>query len=190
MPPRGSIGLATKLWPVLLDHYSHYGATPNPKPDLFYSLTNTLVEGPGHACAGVTFGDTGKLFSEYYIDKKLDEIYSIERSKIAEIGAFSSFTRGIGAGKYLLDLIIKTLTLHNYDLVVLTATKQVRAILHSIVAEVTDLGAATIERVEDPNTNWGTYYNHDPRVVVFRLRNEKVWNSSTVPKALPVLSTA
>ncbi|WP_263262379.1 thermostable hemolysin [Pseudomonas sp. RIT-PI-S] len=82
---------------------------------------------------------------------------------------------GSGAGKYLLNTVIKTLALHNYGLMVLTATEQVRHILGQIVTNLDDLGDAEPSRVKDPGGNWGTYYAHAPRVVVSRLTSPASW---------------
>ena len=53
-----------------------------------------------------------------------------------EVGSFSSFVPGKGAGRYLLNITIKILTLHNYAYIVLTTTLQVRLILKSLVCEL------------------------------------------------------
>lgn len=157
-------------------HYlKHYGATPEPRPDVFVCLTNSNGGAPGYACAGVSYGDSGKLFSEYYLDEELDERYAIDRARIAEIGAFSSFQSGSGAGNYLLDNVIKALALRNFGLVVLTATAQVRQLLAPIVDNLDDLGGAERSRVKDPGINWGTYYDQAPRVVAARLSSPIAW---------------
>lgn len=157
-------------------HYlKHYGATPQPAPDLFLCLTEAHGGAPGYACAGITYGDSGKLFSEYYLDEPLDQTYALERARIAEVGAFAAFQPGSGAGTYLLNAALKTLALHNYGLVVLTATEPVRQILDRIGPGMEDLGGAEQHRVKDPQVNWGTYYSHAPRVVVSRLSPPQAW---------------
>ncbi|MDF0732070.1 thermostable hemolysin [Pseudomonas entomophila] len=152
-----------------------YGATPEPEPDLFVCLTGSNGGAPGYACAGISYGDSGKLFSEYYLGERLDERYGIDRARIAEVGAFASFQSGSGAGKYLLNNVIKTLALRNFGLVVLTATEQVRQLLGPIVDNLDDLGVADRGRVKDPSVNWGTYYDQAPRVVVSRLSSPSAW---------------
>ncbi|WP_226503118.1 thermostable hemolysin [Pseudomonas sp. MWU16-30317] len=157
-------------------HYlKHYGATPEPAPDLFLCLTEADGAAPGYACLGITYGDTGKLFSEYYLDQALDRTYGLERSRIVELGALASFRTGSGAGKYLLNAAIKTLMLHNYGLVVCTATGAVRQILDQIVTNLDDLGRAEHSRVRDPHVNWGTYYDQGPRVVASQLEPSAFW---------------
>ncbi|MFY9960910.1 thermostable hemolysin [Pseudomonas sp.] len=159
-------------------HYlKHYDATPEPQPDLFVCLTDSNGGAPGYACAGISYGDSGKLFSEYYLGQGLDERYDLERARIAEVGAFASFRSGSGAGKYLLNNVIKTLALRNFGLVVLTATEQVRQLLMPIVDNLEDLGGADCRRVKDPSVNWGTYYDHAPRVVASRLSSPSTWAS-------------
>ena len=158
------------------DNYlKHYGATPEPQPDLFVCLTKADGTAPGFACLGITYGDSGKLFSEQYLDEPLDTSYAIGRAHIAEIGAFASFQSGSGAGKYLLNTVLKTLALHNYGLVVLTATEQVRQILGQIDVSLDDLGHADHSRVKDQRVNWGTYYSQAPRVVASRLSSPISW---------------
>ncbi|KAF1309960.1 thermostable hemolysin [Pseudomonas putida] len=163
-------------------HYlKHYQATPEPEPDLFVCLTDPNGGAPGYACAGISYGDSGKLFSEYYLDQSLDERYGLDRARIAEVGAFASFRSGSGAGKYLLNNVIKTLALRNFGLVVLTATEQVRQLLAPIVDNLEDLGGADRGRVRDPAVNWGSYYDHRPRVVVSRLSSPSIWMSAPAP---------
>ncbi|WP_412460109.1 thermostable hemolysin [Pseudomonas sp. SC11] len=157
-------------------HYlKHYDATPEPQPDLFVCLTGSSGGAPGYACAGISYGDSGKLFSEYYLDTSLDQRYALDRGRIAEIGAFASFQSGSGAGKYLLDNVIRTLALRNFGLVVLTATPQVRQLLAPIVDNLDDLGAADPRRVKDPAVNWGRYYQQAPRVLASRLSSPSAW---------------
>lgn len=164
-------------------HYlKHYGATPQPCPDLFVCLTGASGGAPGYACAGISYGDSGKLFSEYYLDAPLDERYGLDRARIAEVGAFASFQRGSGAGKYLLENVIRTLALRNFGLVVLTATAQVRQLLTPLVDNLDDLGLADPRRVKDPAVNWGSYYQQAPRVLVSRLSSPNAWlKAPTLP---------
>ncbi|QXI41095.1 thermostable hemolysin [Pseudomonas wayambapalatensis] len=167
-------------------HYlKHYEATPVPQPDLFACLTGSTGGAPGYACAGISYGDSGKLFSEYYLDHALDERYAIDRARIAEIGAFASFQSGSGAGKYLLDNVIRTLALRNFGLVVLTATPQVQQLLAAIVDNLDDLGLADPRRVKDPGVNWGTYYDQAPRVLVSRLSSPSAWLKAPTPSIPP-----
>lgn len=160
---------------VRANYLKHYDAAPEPRPDLFVCLTKADGAAPGFACVGITYGDSEKLFSEYYLDQPLDRTYAVNRARIVEVGAFASFQSGSGAGRYLLNTVLRTLALHNYGLVVLTATEQVRHILGQIVTSLDDLGNAEPSRVKDPQVNWGTYYNHAPRVVASRLTSPTSW---------------
>lgn len=144
-------------------------------------LTGSNGGAPGYACAGISYGDSAKLFSEYYLDQSLDRRYGLDRARIAEVGAFASFRSGSGAGKYLLDNVIKTLALRNFGLVVLTATDQVRQLLTPLVDSLDDLGPADSTRVKDPGVNWGSYYHHEPRVVAARLSPPSIWMSAPSP---------
>jgi len=160
---------------VRANYLKHYDATPEPRPDVFVCLTKGDGAAPGFACVGITYGDSGKLFSEYYLEEPLDRTYAIDRARIVEVGAFASFHSGSGAGRYLLKTVVKTLALHNYGLMVLTATEQVRQILGHIVTNLDDLGDAQVSRVKDPHVNWGSYYAHAPRVVASRLTSPGAW---------------
>jgi len=94
------------------------------------------------------------------------------------VGAFASFHSGSGAGKYLLNNVIKTLALRNFGLVVLTATEQVRQLLIPLVDTLEDLGGADRSRLKDPGVNWGNYYEHGPRVVASRLSAPSTWGNA------------
>lgn len=172
---QGSLGYQSIQQAVGISYFEHYGASPQHSPDVFTCLSNLSGDMPGYACVGISYGDSKKLFSEYYLDDRLDDRYVVDRMRIAEIGAFASFQEGWGAGKYLLANVIRTLAHRNFGLVVLTATKQVRRLLLPIVDNLEDLGGAYHARVKDPRTNWGSYYEQDPRVVVSRLSSPAVW---------------
>lgn len=161
------------LQETVRSHYlTHFDANPLPRPDQFVCLTGQDGAAPGYACAGLTYGDSGQLFSERYLDKGLDELYGVERAQILEIGAFSAFQPG--AGRFLLSKLLRTLALQNYQLVVMTATEKVRELLRPLIVDFADHGPAQLHRVQTAEVDWGSYYDHDPRVVVFSLGTEVV----------------
>jgi hypothetical protein len=175
---RGRAGYRCLQEAVSNHYFKHYNANPVPTPDFFMCLTGDDGAAPGYACAGITYGDTGKLFSEYYLKHDLDELFCVQRSRILEIGSFSSFQVGTGAGTHLLKNIVRMLTLYNYGLVVMTVTDKVYDMLQSFVEDVVDLGLADINKVKKSSIDWGTYYEQHPRVVAFRVDPKKPWTPS------------
>jgi Thermostable hemolysin len=150
--------------------YQHHGACPAPRPDQFWCLTRRDGQAPGYACVGLTWGDSGKLFSEYYLDCSLHEDYEIQRPELVEIGQLSSFGFR-GAGRFLLGYVLRSLALHHYKCALLTATDQVRECLLTLDVDYDDLGEALASRVRDKHIDWGTYYQNRPRVVLVSLRS-------------------
>lgn len=148
--------------------YKNHQARPDPKPEEFWCLTGRDGCTPGYACVGLCWGDSFKLFSEYYLDEPIDVIFSVARSEIVEIGQFASF-RGQGAGRFLLSLVLQGLTSRRHRCALLTATQQVRTLLGELGHEFEDLGPAKIERVRDRHIDWGSYYQQDPHVIVVDL---------------------
>lgn len=150
-------------------YFKYFGAIPNPHPDHFICLMKNDSSSDIVACAGITCASSGKLFSEYYLDRNLDEIYSFSRNRILEVSSFSAFCSGVGAGQTLLKNIMQIYALRNYLYIVLTATHRVQQILQSITDDLDFLGVADPRKVKDTDINWGSYYDFDPWVVVARL---------------------
>ncbi|MDR5755967.1 thermostable hemolysin [Caballeronia sp. LZ035] len=154
-------------------YYRFYGARPEPTPDQFLCLTE-LKESPPvhastvHACVGLSWGDSSKLFSEYYIDTNLTQQYGLSRRELVEFGQFSSFGAK-GAGRYLMVNAFRMLSQHHYRYVLMTATERVRGIMQALQIDYDDLGCARPSRVRDEHTEWGSYYNNSPRVVMAHL---------------------
>ena len=149
--------------------YQHHGARPEPRPDQFWCLTRRDGQAPGYACIGLTWGDSGTLFSEHYVDRSIHKDHKVQRPELVEIGQFSSFGFR-GAGRFLLGYTLRSLALHRYKCVLLTATEQVRECLATLDVDYDDLGEAFANRVRDKHVDWGTYYENRPRVITVNLR--------------------
>ncbi|WJV63368.1 thermostable hemolysin [Pectobacteriaceae bacterium CE70] len=160
---------------VSLHYKDVFGASVQPQPDFFICLTKLDGKAPGYSCLGITTGDKRMLFSEHYINTDLSKQYGVDRGQIVEIGSFCSFSSN-GYGKYILSLALSHLSLHKYQLVIMTATPQVRKILQTLKVCYTDMGVENYSRVPDLNVNWGSYYDNDPRVVVFPLRDNNIFH--------------
>lgn len=150
-------------------YFKYFGAMPNPHPDHFVCLMKNDGSSEIVACAGITCASSGRLFSECYLDRSLDNIYSISRNRVLEISCFSAFRSGVGAGQILLKNIMQIYALRNYLYIVLTATHKVQQILQSLTDDMDFLGVADPKKVKDTDINWGSYYDSNPWVVVSKL---------------------
>lgn len=149
--------------------FKHYGARPEPSPEQFGCLTGRDGRAPGYACVGLCWGDSGKLFSEYYLTLPVDVIYGVNRSEIVEVGQFSSFGYH-GAGGFLIALMLRSLMENGYKVAILTATRRVRELLSALGAQFDLLMTASVERVRDKHIDWGSYYANAPHVIAIDLR--------------------
>jgi hypothetical protein len=166
----------------------HFGANPRPEPDQFWCLAGCHGEAPGHGCVGLSWGGSAKLFSEHFLDLCVHESRMIPARQLVEIGQFASFS-GAGAGTYLMSRVLRFLKMKQDRCAILTATYKVRCLLAALNVEFDDLGPARIERVRDKDVDWGTYYQHQPRVILIDLQRgidampKVTWAAPTEPRS-------
>lgn len=121
--------------------------------------------------------DAVPLFLEQYFDRPIEEILAEQlqiqipdRSHIVELGNFAANTPGatrqfiLRLGKYLLN--------NDFHWLVITATKSIKASFEKMGVRdsMSIICDADMNRLTDKSTTWGTYYNHEPKVIAIDIQ--------------------
>lgn len=122
------------------------------------------------AALGIRFAQTAPLFLEQYLDVPVEQAVAraaqtaVARSSVVELGNLASLQRGglrcliIGLTAYLKGAGAKWATF--------TAVPAVYNAFVKMGIPLFELGPADASRVIGGAADWGTYYDHSPRVVV------------------------
>lgn len=135
-----------------------------------YLLRFTLAEGGERGVVGLRPASDGELYLESYLDSPIEECiaglvsYPVARSAVVEIGQLAVEHRRVVVP--LFRQLVPFLLQHGYRWVCFTATGPVRALLARAGLSGQQLGTASADRVADRADHWGSYYRHDPRVIV------------------------
>lgn len=135
-------------------------------------LPHTLVasistSGIIECAAGVRFSEHD-FFSECYLDLPVEIALQhrfglpVQRRRIIEVCNLAG--RKPGRSQSFIASFIEFAELDEFDWVIFTATKSLRALLERSGLRMTQLGRAERFRVANPS-DWGSYYEHDPRVM-------------------------
>ena len=122
--------------------------------------------------AAFGYSDAGedRLFLENYIDQPVDLILSkkldkkIQRKKIVEVGnlAITDMTESIS----FLREIARYLQGLGYEWIICTATRYLRLLFLRSGCKPLSIATASVSRVKDDGTDWGSYYATAPEVLV------------------------
>lgn len=133
--------------------------------------------GPGDgigATLGFRAAAEGDLFLEQYLDRPVEAILSrfsrspVPRREIVEIGGLASVDKG-GATRVILPTA-RFLYAVGFRYAVFTATSRLRNSFRRLHLDLWSLGEARRGRLDRNDcADWGTYYDHDPRVCGGRL---------------------
>ena len=118
-----------------------------------------------------------QLFLEHYLDTPIDAVIlrssgiRVQRDRIAEVGQFVVDDREI-VGSFFRDLV-PFLRSEGFDWVCFTGTRRIRTLLASIGFAGFSIASASLERITDARDDWGTYYEHEPEVIVGKLSDPR-----------------
>ena len=137
--------------------------------------------------AGLRFGHE-PLFLECYLDRPIEQVLEhhlcseVERSQIVEVCHLA----GAGSGRSLTFVrkLIAMLEATDVELAIFTATRPLRHLLRRSGLSLVELGAATIDRVPRPET-WGSYFEHDPRIMAVVARTTLGLLEQPMPTIVP-----
>lgn len=131
-----------------------------------------------HACGaegviGIRDAAAEMLFLESYLDRPIEVVVrqcaglSVRREQIAEVGQFVVSDRDI-VSDFFRDLVL-FLQSQGFDWVCFTGTNRIRALLSRMGFEGRPVATATRDRIVYSADDWGTYYEHEPVVVIGKL---------------------
>jgi hypothetical protein len=136
-------------------------------------LPSTLIatinaSGLVECAAGVRFSEE-RFFSECYLDLPVEIALqycfgrAVQRQRVIEVCNLAG--RRPGRSQSFIADFIEFAMSAEFDWVIFTATKSLRALLERNGVRMTQLARAERIRVQNP-ADWGSYYEHDPRVMV------------------------
>ena len=113
------------------------------------------------------------LFLESYLDRPIEVAVrqcagsNVRRGQIAEVGQFVVSDRDV-VTDFFRDLV-PFLQSQGFDWVCFTGTNRIRALLSRMGFEGLPVANATHDRIVYSADDWGTYYEHEPVVVIGKL---------------------
>ena len=131
----------------------------------------------GTGIIGVRRASDEPLFLEHYLDIPVETAVSeasgvrVARDRIAEVGQFVVDDREI-AGSFFRDLV-PFLRDEGFDWVCFTGTNRVRAIIERVGFCGFPLANAAADRAAPTHDRWGSYYEHEPVVMIGKLDDPK-----------------
>lgn len=130
-------------------------------------IASVSTSGIIECAAGVRFSEHD-FFSECYLDLPVEIALQhrfglpVQRRRIIEVCNLAG--RKPGRSQSFIASFIEFAESDEFDWVIFTATKSLRALLERSGLRMTQLGRAERFRVANPS-DWGSYYEHDPRVM-------------------------
>jgi hypothetical protein len=124
--------------------------------------------GAGYGPAGL-----GRLFLEQYLDAPVEQVLAaaagraVERTGIVEVGNLAADSAGMA--RVLIPLLARHLHKLGYRWVVFTATRELRNSFRRLGLAPLQLARAEPSRVHEAGATWGSYYQHDPRVMAGKI---------------------
>jgi len=122
------------------------------------------------AAVGLRLAADEPLFLEHYLQRTVEAGVReatgriVARDRIVEIGNLAS--AGKGASVFLFVVLAAYLRRHDLAYAVVTATKAQRRSFTRLGIDFTELGDANPDALPDSGAAWGSYYTHDPKVLV------------------------
>ena len=142
-----------------------YGARLASFPDIL--VAEAPPRGTIECAAGIRFG-CQRLFLEHYLDMPVELALErrfcrrIDRSRVVEVGNLVAARRG--RSRNFVRRIIEFVERADAEWAVFTATRPLRALLRQERLNMVEIAGAEQMRVPNPH-DWGTYFDHDPRVM-------------------------
>ena len=123
--------------------------------------------------AGARYADGQELFLEQYLQSPVERLIEngarapVQRSSVVEIGSFS--VRRPALTYPFISMIGGWLQTYGVEWLVFSLTGTLRHLFTRAGVELLDLGPAQSSRLAQSDNDWGSYYQHDPRVMAARL---------------------
>ena len=126
---------------------------------------------------GIRGANLERLFLESYLDLPVETVVQLtsgdcaDRGEIVEVGQFVVDDRDIVAD-FFRDLV-PFLRSQGFEWVCFTGTNRIRALLARIGFAGVPVTLATETRLLDKKSRWGSYYEHEPVVIVGKLSDPR-----------------
>lgn len=127
------------------------------------------------AVVGIRPGIERPFFLENYLDDPIEVVLQelagtdVVREGIVEIGNFAA--DNVRLGSLLFTILAKGLLLAGYQWMVFTATNQVEKMIGKLGCTQTVLTDANASRVAQSPSDWGSYYDNNPKVIACNLQD-------------------
>lgn len=153
-----------RFWEVHHAHINHF----------LLNIVSLRCGGNYSAAVGLAPAVEGKLFSETYLPRAIEQVISdklgisVSRNQVAEIGNLVSTWKG--SSLLLFIFIAEMLERLGYQWLVFTATLEVRRLLAHLHFSPVVLANATPQALPDGGISWGDYYANQPQVMCGDIR--------------------
>lgn len=114
------------------------------------------------------------LFLEQYLDESVETLLSgffrrsIQRESIIEVGNLASDCPG--SSRLMIMSMTSLFEQQGFEWVVMTGTNELLNIFRNLKLQPIPITQAEASRLCDKQSNWGSYYTHDPRVMAGNIR--------------------
>ncbi|MFK7732560.1 MAG: thermostable hemolysin [Pseudomonadales bacterium] len=152
----------------------HHSATLKYFLPTLFSLSDEVTI---KAAIGVGPLNKEEAFLEHYLTQPVEASVSeaaqkiVARSNIAEVGNLACSCGG--ASRQLIAALSEYLSDLGIEWAVFTGTSMVSVVLRRLRIETHCLGDATPERLGAQLSDWGTYYSHNPKVMLVNVEQAK-----------------
>jgi hypothetical protein len=122
------------------------------------------------AAAGYAPADAQTLFLEQYLERPIEHAIAgalgraVPRAGIVEVGNLAAVSAGMA--RAIVPQLARHLHRLGYSWVAFTATRGLRNTFRRLGLYPLPIATADPARLADGGANWGTYYDHDPVVMV------------------------
>lgn len=163
------------LWHDVIEHVSlRYQEAFFAELKVFMPAYLTLIDNDNIiSVCGFRIAEQEPLFLEQYLEGEAQNLVStvfqcdVKRSNLVEFGHLASFAKGMSALHFY--LIAQMLVDLGFEWCIFTATDPLHAMMARLGLEPQTLAQADPNKVPDSLSTWGSYYDHQPRVLAGNL---------------------
>ncbi|PFG56239.1 thermostable hemolysin [Vibrio sp. ES.051] len=122
---------------------------------------------------GFRIAESQPLFLEQYLEDDAHKLVSsafnceVTRANLVEFGHLASFAKGMSSLHFY--LIAEMLVEQGFEWCIFTATDPLHAMMTRLGLEPQIIAQAEQNKVTDAQSTWGSYYEHQPRVLAGNL---------------------
>ncbi|HIF9067249.1 TPA: thermostable hemolysin [Photobacterium damselae] len=164
------------LWNQVIEHVSlRYQEAFLARLKQFMPAYLTLIKGDQIiSVCGFRIAEDEPLFLEQYLEDDAQKLVSnvfncnVTRSNLVEFGHLASFSKGMSSLHFY--LIAEMLVNLGFEWCIFTATDPLYAMMERLGLQPRIIAKADQYKVPEAESTWGTYYEHQPRVLAGNLQ--------------------